>query len=220
MRLTAALRSAALKTSVMCAIAYHSFRGYFVGKRSGQDALLDYLSSHYLPHVLRILHFYGISVTIEGDTDVLKDGALILAWHESMIDTIIAHHPRLGGRPAYLAKESLFKIPFFGACMRMAGMIPVKKGRLGADIIKLVAQRLQEGRTVVVFVEGTRTPPPHHRVMPGTRLFISQAEKLGKPVLYAYFGEWHKIWGPKGTILTASVGQVAVKIEPHDFPEA
>lgn len=78
--------------------------------------------------------------------------------HQSMLDIPVA----LGSIPQpvrIIAKEGLFKIPFFGAAMSRAGFIPVDrkniskaKGQLGQ-----AKNTLKEGMSVWVFPEGTRS---------------------------------------------------------------
>ncbi|MBI4460894.1 MAG: 1-acyl-sn-glycerol-3-phosphate acyltransferase [Acidobacteria bacterium] len=60
----------------------------------------------------------------------------------------------------FLAKRSLFRIPFLGWAMAAAGDIPLDRqdARQGSRSLAVAAQRLRKGFSVVVFPEGTRSP--------------------------------------------------------------
>ena len=59
-------------------------------------------------------------------------------------------------------KEELFRIPLYGAAARRVGMISVKRDTTALSSLKKTVEAsllaLQEGRSVVVFPEGTRVP--------------------------------------------------------------
>jgi len=58
-----------------------------------------------------------------------------------------------------IAKESLFKIPILGWCMRLAGYISIDRSNPKKAIrsLKQAAKRLREGYPALVFPEGTRS---------------------------------------------------------------
>lgn len=92
-------------------------------------------------------------------------GACILAPnHFSEIDPLLVGVAvwRLGRLPRFLAKGSLFRIPFVGWLLRSTGQIPVERSgpsRSGSplDAARLVAER---GNAVIVYPEGTLTRDP------------------------------------------------------------
>lgn len=81
-----------------------------------------------------------------------------MASHESLVDiplllAAIPHDVR------FLAKRSLFFVPFLGWSMWLAGFIPVDRERKekARDVLEAVARRLRTGCSVLVFPEGTRS---------------------------------------------------------------
>jgi 1-acyl-sn-glycerol-3-phosphate acyltransferase len=60
----------------------------------------------------------------------------------------------------FVGKAELFRIPFFGAAARAAGMIPIEReNRKSAfQSYELAAARIRAGASVVVYPEGTRGP--------------------------------------------------------------
>ncbi|MGD8330834.1 MAG: lysophospholipid acyltransferase family protein [Acidobacteriota bacterium] len=58
-----------------------------------------------------------------------------------------------------MAKASLFRIPIFGAVMRLAGFVPVTRDQRDAAIsaVQQATERLRAGLDFVVFPEGTRS---------------------------------------------------------------
>ena len=86
-------------------------------------------------------------------------GPLILAAnHQSMLDIAILLAEIPGGF-GFLSKVEVFSIPFFGAAAELFGCIPLKRGdRVSAtEALGAAAQALREGRSVLIFPEGTRS---------------------------------------------------------------
>jgi 1-acyl-sn-glycerol-3-phosphate acyltransferase len=102
----------------------------------------------------------GVRVEFRGLEHLPPGAALIAAKHQCMFDTIapvtvLAH-------PAYVMRDSLLRIPFYGWYVVRAGMIPIdREGHAGAlrAMLSLAKARAREGRPIVIFPEGTRTAP-------------------------------------------------------------
>lgn len=99
----------------------------------------------------------GIRVVEEG---ARHDGPVLYAFkHEAFFEAIDL--PHLMDHPAGFAKEELFRIPGWGLVARRFGMIPVAR-EAGASalrfMIKEAKARSAEGRPLIIFPEGTRTP--------------------------------------------------------------
>eukprot|EP01093_Parvamoeba_rugata_P008773 TRINITY_DN2487_c0_g3_i1.p1 TRINITY_DN2487_c0_g3~~TRINITY_DN2487_c0_g3_i1.p1 ORF type:complete len:273 (-),score=46.53 TRINITY_DN2487_c0_g3_i1:529-1347(-) len=98
----------------------------------------------------------------------LPDGPCILvAKHQSAWETLTFH--TVVTDPAYILKKELTKIPVFGQFLTLSGQIAVDRSAGGSalkDMIKGAAEALAENCQVVIFPEGTRTPPgsdrPYH----------------------------------------------------------
>jgi 1-acyl-sn-glycerol-3-phosphate acyltransferase len=78
--------------------------------------------------------------------------------HESYADIFLISH--LPWEMKWLGKEQLFKIPFLGWMMWLAGDIPVKRGTRESIIEAMNACRdkLKKRLSVMIFPEGTRSP--------------------------------------------------------------
>ena len=102
----------------------------------------------------------GVRVEFRGLEHLPRGAALIAAKHQCMFDTIAPM--TLFADPAYVMRDSLLRIPFYGWYSVKQGMIPIdREGHAGA-LRAMLAQakaRARENRQVVIFPEGTRTAP-------------------------------------------------------------
>ena len=107
--------------------------------------------------VLGLYHiFYDIH--FEGTENVPKDGGNVFASnHRSYQDPVfIALHTRIP--LSYMAKEELFKQNFlFTALIRFFGAFPVSRGKGDTAVIDTSIEKLEMGRNLVIFPEGTRS---------------------------------------------------------------
>lgn len=103
----------------------------------------------------------GIKVNVSGGrtmSDLVTEGGfIIVSNHRSALDIplLMAFLP---ANVVYLAKHSLFNIPFMGRAMLKVGHLPVYRGQSAKAIglLKAAARSIREGATVAVFPEGTR----------------------------------------------------------------
>lgn len=119
------------------------------------------------------------------------------AWHRERLPPagpmlIVSNHvshfdpPLLGmcvGRPCtYLARQSLFKVPGLKWLIRSLGAFPIDR-EVGKDGLTAVLKLLDEGRRVVMFPEGTRSPDGQfHPLKPGVALLVKKARCPVVPV--------------------------------------
>jgi len=100
-----------------------------------------------------------------------REACVLVANHPSLLDVILitSSVPAV----AFVAKASWFKSPFIAPLLRHCGHIPgpADEDALtpmdGALVLERVLTRLRQGFSVLVFPEGTRSPPrglnPYHR---------------------------------------------------------
>lgn len=106
-----------------------------------------------------ILRCAGIRLTVEG-REHIDDAAprVYVANHQSMVDiwvTLLL----LPVSTVYVAKQSLFRIPFIGWSMQASGFIAIDRANRERAIgsLRRAAERVRGGRSVCLFPEGTRS---------------------------------------------------------------
>ena len=84
---------------------------------------------------------------------------IFMSNHASNLDAPI-EIPKIRERCSVLVKKELFRIPVFGAGMRIAKLVPVDRSHREAAIesVREGVTVLREGLNMMVYPEGTRTP--------------------------------------------------------------
>ena len=123
-----------------------------------------------------------VKVTVNG-TEHLPDGPVVfMSNHQSNFDilSLLAAMPR---RFHWIAKKELFEIPVFGPSMRRGGYIPLDRGdgRKALQSIDEAAATIHQGKSVVLFPEGTRTQDGN--LLPFKRGGFILARKADVPVI-------------------------------------
>jgi 1-acyl-sn-glycerol-3-phosphate acyltransferase len=82
---------------------------------------------------------------------------IIVANHQSLADIVLAYQTKMQFK--WVAKKSLFKIPFVGWSMALAKHIKLERGNFGSikKVYKEAARWLKGGLSVLFFPEGTRS---------------------------------------------------------------
>lgn len=97
----------------------------------------------------------GYNIIQKGN--ISKKASLILLNHQSLLDIVIIEdlHP---GNPCWVAKKEIEKTPLYGHIMHPTKMISIdrKDRRSMVKMIKTAKNRINEGRTIAIFPEGTR----------------------------------------------------------------
>lgn len=101
---------------------------------------------------------------IRGQQNLPAEPCLVACKHQSAWDTLI--FALLIKHPAIVLKRELLAIPLFGWFLAKADMVPVDRSA-GAQALKTMLtrarQRIAEGRSVIIYPEGTRTAPGQKR---------------------------------------------------------
>lgn len=138
--------------------------------------------------------FLGIETRIEG---TIPAGPVLFAGkHESLFEAI--ELTRLLGSPATVMKRELADIPIWGWAARRYGVIVIdRSGSASAlrSMMREAREALSEGRSVLIFPEGTRVPPGES---PELRAgFAGLYRILGLPVVPIAVKSGH-VWPLKG----------------------
>lgn len=118
-------------------------------------------------------------------------GVIVCGNHISQVDVFcIAHALYDNGRPPFfLAKDSLFRLPFFGRLIGWAGQIPVYRGTGRAvEAYRAAVDAVNAGKTVPIYPEGTITKDPDLWPMTGKTGAARIALETRKPVIP--FAQW------------------------------
>ena len=103
----------------------------------------------------------GITVVVSGREHLPAHGpALIVSQHQSAFDTVV--WLLLVPEAAYVLKQELSRIPFYGTLCNKMGMIPVDRGGGASAIrglLRAADNAVAHDRQIVIFPEGSRAPP-------------------------------------------------------------
>ncbi len=129
------------------------------------------------------LFLAGVRLDIRNVDKIPEGQSLIfMGNHQSNFD-ILALYVALPHHFSWIAKEELFKIPFFGFAMRRAGYIPLDRGdgRRALKSMEEAARKIRNGVSVIVFPEGTRTLDGN--LLPFKRGGFLLAARAGVPIV-------------------------------------
>ncbi len=130
-----------------------------------------------------------------------KGGALLLSNHASFLDPLLVGsgtHP-----PVYfLARKTLFDVPLFGRLIWAVHARPIDREGSPKKGLETTLGLLAEGKNVVLFPEGTRTPDGDvHPARRGTGFVILKSEVPIIPVrvfgTYEAFNRHHRFPRPR-----------------------
>ena len=153
----------------------------------------------------------GVTVTVTG-TEHLPDGPVIfMSNHQSNFDilSLLAAMPR---QIHWIAKKELFEIPVFGPSMRRGGYIPLDRsdGRKALQSMSEAAATIHQGKSVVLFPEGTRTTDGN--LLPFKRGGFILARKAAVPVIPVTINGSGRV-NPAGQIILYS-GNIHLTLHP------
>lgn len=103
-----------------------------------------------------LMRVFMVKPYVIGDMD--ESANMFIINHQSVID-IVAMEATTTRNLAWIAKQELFEIPFFGHLFKSCKMISVDRDNK-QGLIKLIKdskERLDNGRPLVIFPEGTRS---------------------------------------------------------------
>lgn len=126
----------------------------------------------------------GIRYEVRGKEHLTQAPVIYASKHQSAWDTII--FLILLDAPAYVLKRELLRIPLWGWYLWRMQMIAIDRAAGGQglkDMLRQARARVDEGRPVVIFPEGTRTPVgAAARYHPGILALYSQLKLPVIPV--------------------------------------
>ena len=137
---------------------------------------------------------------------------VIVANHQSLADIVVLYQLRLQFK--WVAKESLFSIPFLGWCLGLCKHISLKRKDRGSirDVYREAIGYLRSGMSVLFFPEGTRSETDEMNLFQSGAFKLAISEQL--PILpVAISGTRHAI--PRGDwVMKAKVFCNLTVLEP------
>ena len=171
-------------------------------------------------------HVVGVrtEVHIHPDTAALaksNQGLVLVANHTSLLD-INAAFAASPTPIVFLSKASIRKVPLLGKINELAGTIFVERGnRTSSDkAVKALTQTLKNGRSVLVFPEGTRSTDGS--LKPFKKGAFHLAAAAGAPVVPMHISGTHSHLPPSAWGFQKSDEAVVVRLgaplasNPHD----
>jgi 1-acyl-sn-glycerol-3-phosphate acyltransferase len=142
-----------------------------------------------------------------------RGGALLVCNHQSFFDPLLAGIP-LAREASFMARDSLFRNPFFGRLISSVNAFPVRRNSADLGAIKEAMRRLKQGHILILFPEGTRSPDGKIGVMfPG---LAAIAKKVGVPVIPTLIDGVYQAW-PRDRKLPGA-GDVIVEYDRPILP--
>lgn len=141
-------------------------------------------------------------VRVEGRENVPRSGPLLIVCnHASNGDgaVLVGYlEPALGRAMSWLGKEEAMRWPIGGWLLRQNGVIGVRRGAGDLEAFRTAAKVLEEGRVLIVFPEGTRSPDGKlQQAKEGATVL---AVRTGAPILPVAISGSHRFW-PRGRLL-------------------
>ena len=126
--------------------------------------------------------FCGIDFKVKGQENLNVETAIILSKHQSTWETLALHS--FTPLVHWVFKRELMYIPVFGWALALTDPIAINRGTGRVAIKQLIdegTKKLNNGKWIVLFPEGTRTAPGKtHKYKIGGALL---AQKSGYPVI-------------------------------------
>lgn len=151
-------------------------------------------------------------VELRGEEHLPGGPCILMSNHQSSFDilALIAAVPR---RTYWIAKKELFDIPVFGPSMRRGGYIPLDRsdGRKALKSMENAAAIIREGRSVIMFPEGTRTRDG--QLLPFKRGGFMLAVRAGVPVIPVTINGSGKV--NPGGLIRLYAGGISLTLHPQ-----
>ncbi|WP_197673736.1 1-acyl-sn-glycerol-3-phosphate acyltransferase [Stappia sp. ES.058] len=179
--------------------------------------------------VTRLLRFWlwalealtGLSYEVRGRENLPSTPCLIASKHQSAFETVALQV--ILQDPAFVLKRELTLIPVAGWTMWRLGHIGINRAAGAAalmDLMRKARKRLNEGRCVVIFPEGTRSAPlAASKYKPGVVALYRSLKVPCVPVALNSGVFWPRrcLWRYPGRIVIEILPQIAPGLDAKTF---
>jgi len=157
------------------------------GKRDKKELLISYLIHWGCAFIRKFIVPNRIDL-INLTEDTFKQPSIIIANHQSILEVILflSLHPKL----ILVTNKSVWNTPLFGAVIRYAGFVPFDD----SSFLSQIKKKTEQGYSVVIFPEGTRSLDNKIKSFYPGAFFISERLKLpiAPTLLYGTGNTIHK----------------------------
>lgn len=152
----------------------------------------------------------GVKYEIKGLEHLPTTNAIVLCKHQSSWETLFLQ--TILGQQTWVLKKQLLNIPFFGWALRLIEPIAVDREKSSSvkQLLEQGKERLEKGRWVVIFPEGSRMP------VGKTGRYSRSGAMLAKETGYSIVPIAHNagiLWPRKAFVLKP--GTISVVIGPE-----
>jgi 1-acyl-sn-glycerol-3-phosphate acyltransferase len=158
-----------------------------------------------------ILWAGGVRLKVIGTENVDPSASYVVASnHQSTFD-IMAHFMALPVPIRFLAKQELFGVPLLGWALKRLHMVPVDRsaGRpIYEEIEQNAAATITDGKSIIVYPEGTRTTTGDLLPFKKGAFFI--AVRTGLPILPTTIAGSHEAWLPRAKVIRGGTITVVI----------
>ncbi len=125
----------------------------------------------------------GYKIVVKGEID--PKAQMLIMNHQSLLDIVVLEdiYP---GDIAWVAKKEIEKIPFFGHILKAPKMISIEREDRKSliKLLKIARKRIEEGRVIGIFPEGTRSDGKHiKRFKSGAKVIAQKLDLRVQPVV-------------------------------------
>ncbi|MDR1694134.1 MAG: 1-acyl-sn-glycerol-3-phosphate acyltransferase [Lactobacillaceae bacterium] len=164
----------------------------------------------------------GLKIEIRGKQNIAKGGAIYASKHQSAMETYFLTSIIKKGA-TFIFKKELSYVPFFGWAVAAYGSIPVDRSGGSAAMKKMLdisKDFINEGRSIIIFPEGTRTKPGSCKeYKPGIAFIYQNVDAPVIPVALntGFFWKKHSFLRYPGKVIFEFMKPIERNLDKREF---
>ncbi len=128
-------------------------------KKKGDEGYIKFLNRQFDRAMIKIPKILGVTFTVTGEENILRDQAAIyVSNHQSYPDPVFIFKP-MGFICPVLCKKEVQKIPIVAPWLKVFDCVFIDRedARSSVQSLKEAAEIVKEGKSMIIFPEGTRS---------------------------------------------------------------